>query len=77
MRKRDEVAQFMRERIECGDWKPRQRIPSQNELADTLCVSPRVVALAVADLRERGYVWTVRHRGSYACPAEYWRQGIE
>lgn len=75
--KREQVAQFMRERIECGEWRPRCRIPSQSELADTLNVSIYVVARATADLRERGYVATRRRRGSYARPSEDWRRGVE
>jgi DNA-binding GntR family transcriptional regulator len=54
--RRRQVAQFMREHIESGEWKRYNRIPLQNELANELHASPRVVAHATAILRQQGYL---------------------
>jgi len=72
-----DVVEIIRERIERGEWKPRRRIPSQNELAVELNVSRQVIARATADLRQRGYLWTLPHKGSYARPPEDWRRTSE
>jgi DNA-binding GntR family transcriptional regulator len=68
------VAEMIRERIEQGEWQPRRRIPSQSELAEQFNVSLHVIARATADFRERGYLWTLPHKGSYARPPEDWRK---
>jgi DNA-binding GntR family transcriptional regulator len=70
-----QVANFMRERIESGAWRPHRRVPSQSELANQLKVSARAVAHATADLRRRGYLWTLPHKGNYTRPPEDWQQG--
>jgi DNA-binding GntR family transcriptional regulator len=55
-----------------GEYQPGRRIPSQSEMADELGVPSRVVGLAIADLRESGYLSTLPHKGSYTLPAECW-----
>lgn len=72
-----EVAQFMRDNIESGVWKPRCRIPSQNELVNELKASSRVVGHATAALREQGYLWTLPHKGSYVRPPKDWQREVE
>jgi DNA-binding GntR family transcriptional regulator len=71
-----EIADVIRERIESGEWKPQRRIPSQRKMA-VECVSIQTVANAVAELRKRGYLWTLRHKGSYVRPAEDWQEASE
>lgn len=69
-----QIVELMRERIESGAWRSNSRIPSQNELAYELQVSPSVVRHATAELRKRGYVRTLPYKGSYARPAEDWQR---
>jgi DNA-binding GntR family transcriptional regulator len=69
-----QVAEAIRERITSGKLKPRRRIPSQSELATEFEVSARTIALAIASLRDRNYLWTLPHKGSYARPPEDWRK---
>jgi DNA-binding GntR family transcriptional regulator len=68
----EKIAEIIRERIMRGTYPPGRRIPSQSEMADEFGVSARTVGLAIAGLRERGYVWTLPHKGSYARPSEDW-----
>lgn len=72
-----QVAQFMPDKIESGEWKPHRRIPSQDELANEIDASPLALGRATATLRKKGYSWTLPHKGSYARLAEDWRQGAE
>ncbi|WP_433177239.1 winged helix-turn-helix domain-containing protein [Actinoallomurus sp. CA-150999] len=69
-----EVADVIRDRIARGEWQPRSQIPSQVEMAKEFGVSGSTVSDAIAHLRERRYVWTLPHKGSYARPAEHWRE---
>ncbi|MCO5995771.1 winged helix-turn-helix domain-containing protein [Actinoallomurus rhizosphaericola] len=69
-----EVAEVIRDRIARGDWQPRSQLPSQAKMAKEFGVSGSTVSDAIAHLRERGYVWTLPHKGSYARPAEDWRE---
>jgi hypothetical protein len=71
--KHSAVAEIIRGRIESGELPPERRIPSQSEMADELGVPERTVAHAVAELRDRGYLWTVPHKGSYVRPERDWR----
>ncbi|GAA4606958.1 hypothetical protein GCM10023195_25850 [Actinoallomurus liliacearum] len=66
------VAETIRARIVLGEYEARRRLPSQAELAAEFHTSGRTIAKAVADLRERRYVWTLPHKGSYARPPEHW-----
>jgi hypothetical protein len=68
-----DVAGIIRGRIESGEFPPERRIPSQSEMADELGVPERTVAHAVAELRDRGYLWTLPHKGSYVRPERDWR----
>ncbi|MEV5754409.1 winged helix-turn-helix domain-containing protein [Actinoallomurus sp. NPDC052308] len=69
-----EVAEVIRDRIARGDWQPRSQLPSQAKMAEEFGVSGSTVSDAIAHLREHGYVWTLPHKGSYARPAEDWRE---
>jgi hypothetical protein len=35
----------------------------------------RTIAVAIAELRGRGYLWTLPHKGSYTRPPEHWPEG--
>jgi transposase len=66
------VAETMRARIVGGDWKPRHKVLSPEELAAIFGVGPQTVRLAIADLRRRGYLRSVPGRGIYVLPPEEW-----
>ena len=69
-----EVTEAVRDRIRSGQYRPGARIPSQSEMCDEFGVSGRTIGAAIADLRERGYVWTLPHKGTYARPSDDWRE---
>jgi DNA-binding GntR family transcriptional regulator len=70
----ERVAEIVRDRITHGELKPRRRIPSQSEMAEEFGVSVHAVWRVIAYLRERGYVWTLPNKGTYARPSEDWRE---
>jgi DNA-binding FadR family transcriptional regulator len=72
-----QVTESLRDRIEDGEWRPCRRIPSQAELADEIGVPDRIVGLAIAELRARGYLRTIPHKGSYIRPPEEWQGAAE
>lgn len=72
LKREDVIGKLLQERIESGEWKPRQQIPSQRRLAEELNASPGTIRRAVVKLRDRGYLWTLPHKGSYARPPEHW-----
>jgi DNA-binding GntR family transcriptional regulator len=74
-KRHEQIAEIIRERITSGELPPRRRIPSQSEMADEFDVSARTIAHAIASLRERNYLWTLPHKGSYARPPEDWPGG--
>lgn len=73
----EQIAEFIQARIVNGELKPWRRIPSQVQMAKEFDVSARTVLRAVASLRERNYLWTLPHKGSYVLPAEDWRKEAE
>lgn len=60
-----QIAAWVLARIESGDLRPGQPIPSEKELVDTFGVARTTARRAVAWLREQGAVRTVAGRGSY------------
>lgn len=68
-----DVLNTVRDRIRHGEYPPNRRIPSQAEMAEEFGVSGRAIAVVIAELRDHGYLWTLPHKGSYARPAERWR----
>lgn len=69
------VAELMRERIVNGDWRPNRKILSQEDLSTIFGVRQQVIREAIADLRRRGYLFTVRHKGTYVRPRQDWESG--
>lgn len=65
-----QIADWIVAQIEAGEYKPRRSIHSETDLMGIFDVSRVTVRLAVAELRERGYVYTVPQRGSYVTPPE-------
>lgn len=70
------VAQIMRENIIAGDWRPGHKILAQPELAKIFGVSHQTIREAVADLRERGFLFTVPNKGTYVSPPRIWEPDV-
>jgi Bacterial regulatory proteins, gntR family len=68
------VAEIMRERIIAGDWKAGRKILAQQELARIFDVRHQTIREAVAHLRQRGYLLTLQHKGTYVRPERHWRE---
>jgi GntR family transcriptional regulator len=60
-----QVAGWLRSRIESGDLRPGDVLPSEKELQDLTGLARITVRKAVKVLRDEGIVRTVAHRGSY------------
>ena len=67
------VIDIVRSRIRDGEYRAGTSIPSQAEMAEEFGVSGRTIARVISDLRDRGYLWTLPHKGSYARPRDHWR----
>ncbi|MGM9538531.1 MAG: FadR/GntR family transcriptional regulator [Candidatus Onthomonas sp.] len=66
----DQVYQQMQDQIVNGDWKPGNRIPSENELAEQFGVSRVTVRNALQKLAALGLIETRLGDGSYVCQPE-------
>jgi DNA-binding GntR family transcriptional regulator len=62
---RHSLAQELRARIQRGDWRPGDRLPSEPELARLQTVSRSSMRAAIAMLEEEGYVDRRRGSGTY------------
>jgi hypothetical protein len=71
-----EIAEIMRQRIIGGDWPAGRKILTQRELARIFDVRHLTVREAIAHLRQRGYLRTVRNKGSYVRPREDWEPSV-
>lgn len=60
------VAESLRERLERGEWKPSEKLPSENELALHYGVSRATVRTALRSLDGRGLTVTVHGIGTFA-----------
>jgi DNA-binding GntR family transcriptional regulator len=56
--------------IEAGRYQPRRSIPSEAQITQIFGVARETARRAVAELRERGYVYTVPQRGTFVVPPE-------
>lgn len=60
-----QIADIIAGRIERGELLPHRPIPSESTLQQEYGVARETVRRAVANLRERGLVYTVPQRGTY------------
>ena len=58
----------IRARIETGEWPVNHRIPSENELVETLGVSRMTANRALRELANEGVITRVQGRGSFVAP---------
>lgn len=61
----EQVADLIAARIEAGELRPRDPIPSELTLQQTYGIARGTARKAVEALRERGLVVTIPQRGSY------------
>lgn len=61
----EQIAVLLRARIEQGEWRPRQRLPSVTHLEQQYGVARQTILQALGLLRDRGLIYTVRNRGSF------------
>ncbi|WP_171075256.1 GntR family transcriptional regulator [Nonomuraea basaltis] len=59
-------------RIRRGELRPNRAIPSEKALMRRHGVAKGTARRAIADLRERGWVFTVPYRGTYVSDLEDW-----
>jgi len=60
-----QIAAWIVARIESGELRPGEPVPSEKDLVDTFGVARTTARRAIAHLRETGTVRTVPGRGSY------------
>jgi GntR family transcriptional regulator len=60
-----QLQELIKEQIESGGWKPRDRLPSEAELASRYAVSRVVVRQALAILQDDGQIVRVQGRGTF------------
>ena len=65
MTKYDAVIRYVAERIENGTWRAGDKLPSEEELVQTLGVSRNPVRQALAKLAAEGWIFKLRGSGSY------------
>lgn len=53
------------DRISCGDLKPSDRVPSENELVESMQVSRMTANRALRELNDEGYVERIAGRGTF------------
>lgn len=64
-----DIKQFLKDRIESGEWQTGERMPSENELVEQLNVGRHRVRPALRELELEGYITRRRGSGSYIAPA--------
>jgi GntR family transcriptional regulator len=64
----ERVTAELRRRIEAGEWKPGQRIPSTGELAEQYDVSRALAGNAIKQLTADGLLVTRRRWGTFVAP---------
>ena len=65
-----QVADEIARRIEDGTYPPEGRLPAELEFVAEFGCSRESVRRAVQELRERGWITTVRGKGSFVLPSE-------
>ena len=60
-----ELTDKLRNQILNGDVKPKDKLPSENELSETYKVSRQTVRKALGILQEEGYIYTEHGRGTF------------
>jgi len=64
------IADVLAERIGDGTYPPEGRLPAEQDLVAEFGASRESVRRAVAELRQRGLIETVKGKGSFILPPE-------
>jgi GntR family transcriptional regulator len=67
-----QLASWIRERIESGEFPPGRRIPSETDLVQMSGVARGTARRAIAVLRDEGLTVTIGGRGTYVRPRDEW-----
>ncbi|WP_081415000.1 phosphonate metabolism transcriptional regulator PhnF [Ectobacillus panaciterrae] len=60
-----QIQEWIKQKIEAGEWKSGDKIPSENELCDTFDVSRMTIRQAINNLVEQGYLYRKRGIGTF------------
>jgi GntR family transcriptional regulator len=61
-----QLADLIRERIDSGEYQPRQPIPSEHQLVQETGLSRSTVQKALRVLRDEGVIYSVQGLGTFA-----------
>lgn len=68
----EQIREKMKELIIKGVLKPDEKIPPVRELAQSLTINPNTIQKAYKDMEDKGYIYSVRGKGSFVSPAGQW-----
>src|SRR5438270_14022521 len=60
-----QLKEIMRERIQCGEWKPGDLIPSERELGEKYGISRMTARQAIPDLVNEGLCYREQGKGTF------------
>lgn len=60
-----QVAAWLRQRIQAGEWGPNDRLPTELQLVQELGIARETARKAIALLRDEGLVYTVHAQGTF------------
>lgn len=63
-----QIADWLRSRIEAGEFGPDQRLPTETAIVQELGVARMTARKAMGVLREEGLVYTVHAQGTFVNP---------
>jgi len=68
----EQIREKMKHLIIKGVLKTDERIPPVREMAQSLTINPNTIQKAYRDLEDKGYIYSVRGKGSFVSPAGQW-----
>lgn len=69
----EQIRNKMKELIIKGVLKPHERVPSVREQAQSLTINPNTIQKAYRELEDKGYIYSVKGKGSFVSPSEMWK----
>ncbi|WP_374700976.1 histidine utilization repressor [Aureimonas sp. AU40] len=64
----EKLKDYVRSRVDTGEWQTDHRVPSENEFVDMLGISRMTVNRALRELAAEGVVVRIRGKGSFVAP---------
>jgi len=64
----DEIFDEIKQKIDSGEWKANQAIPTERELAANYFSSRTTIRKAIESLKQRGYLHSVHGQGTFVLP---------